>query len=434
MSQRGTPPGTTPNSSGQSTPPPPSSYRSSVLGNSATLLGLGASAIRPLRNRLSRNFEDILREDETVQLRAGNLDESKLGVVFTPPASRTGAAGDYSFSTTISTDDDDEQPLADYSTTSPTAMPRLTRNTGQPTFNLQPATPIVVPPTPLASNSPADPSAANTTIDSSVEDSLEHARASLLPVSQPPTPASSNASKRRSLLRSPGTSSSPDLATLVRKARERGGIVGSGGNSSSTNSNDNSAKPEIPTTPAAARPTTSTGTPSQPVPEVVVDPSGSSKQSRPATSSGPSSFLAPNANNNRMRTTSSTSSFSIVNTPDPTSSYTVFGGSNASTARLASATISAGSSKKLHKQASIGVGSGSDASPLKGISGGKEPPKVSRYTASQISYIFVYYTLSNWWYLLSKHWSHSVSRFGMVLEVVYSPWSTQKLAESPNWF
>ena len=31
--------------------------------------------------------------------------------------------------------------------------------------------------------------------------------------------------KRRSMYRSPGTSSSPDLATLVRKAKERGGVV-----------------------------------------------------------------------------------------------------------------------------------------------------------------------------------------------------------------
>jgi hypothetical protein len=31
--------------------------------------------------------------------------------------------------------------------------------------------------------------------------------------------------RRRSLYRAPGTSSSPDLATLVRKAKERGGVV-----------------------------------------------------------------------------------------------------------------------------------------------------------------------------------------------------------------
>lgn len=32
--------------------------------------------------------------------------------------------------------------------------------------------------------------------------------------------------KRRSMFRSPGTASSPDLATLVRRARDRGGVVG----------------------------------------------------------------------------------------------------------------------------------------------------------------------------------------------------------------
>lgn len=398
MSQRASG-STTPNSTGQSTPPPPSAYRSSVLNNnSSTLLGLGAaaSAFRPLRNRLSRNFEDILREDNTVQLRAGNLDESKLGVVFTPPsASRT---ADYSFNSTLSgTDDDnddDEQTTANLraDSGSPTNMSRQTRNAGQPTFNLQPATPIVIPPTPLASNSPADPAASNTTIDSSVEDSLEHTRPNLLPISQPLS-ASPNTSKRRSLLRSPGTSSSPDLATLVRKARERGGIIGSG-----THFNDTSNKAEKDaTSPAAAttRPTTSSGSATQPIPEVVLDPSGPTKQTRPTTSNGPSSFLAPNPNpnsssssnsNNRTRTTSSTSSsFSVVNTPEPPSStpYAPFGGSNASTARLVSATISASGSKKLSKQsqsstALSGLGLGSEISPHKGmgIAGGKEPPKV----------------------------------------------------------
>ena len=34
---------------------------------------------------------------------------------------------------------------------------------------------------------------------------------------------------RRSIYRSPGTSSSPDLATLLRRARERGGAVVAGG-------------------------------------------------------------------------------------------------------------------------------------------------------------------------------------------------------------
>lgn len=373
MSQRASG-STTPNSTGQSTPPPPSAFRSNVLGSSSTLLGLGGASnstgvSRPLRNRLSRNFDDILREDDTVQLRGGNLDESKLGVVFTPPSARTGA-GDYSFNTTLSTEDDEER-VANLLTDSPLAssitMSRLTRNAGQPTFNLQPATPIVVPPTPLASNSPADPSASNTTIDSSVEDSLENARADLLPVSQP-LPSSSNASKRRSLLRSPGTSSSPDLATLVRKARERGGIIGGGGNNTTPNPKEASNKAEI--TISAARPTTSSGSASQPSLEVAAI-----KQARPTTSNGPSSFLAPNAS--RMRTTSSTSSFSIVNTPDSTPSYSPFGGSNASSARLASATVSAGSSKKLSKQSSTGLSVGSETSPQKGISGGKEPPKVS---------------------------------------------------------
>lgn len=73
-----------------------------------------------------------------------------------------------------------------------------------------PNTPIVVPPTP----SPAGTSSAR--------------------VISPPSPTRSSMdvffdaedhdiqTKRRSMYRSPGTSSSPDLATLVRKAKERG--------------------------------------------------------------------------------------------------------------------------------------------------------------------------------------------------------------------
>lgn len=74
-----------------------------------------------------------------------------------------------------------------------------------------PPTPVIVPPTP----SPAP---------------------TLVTVTRVPSSSSSNEvfydaedtemqSKRRSLYRSPGTSSSPDLATLVRKAKERGGVV-----------------------------------------------------------------------------------------------------------------------------------------------------------------------------------------------------------------
>ncbi|KAJ7188291.1 hypothetical protein C8R46DRAFT_1054279 [Mycena filopes] len=67
----------------------------------------------------------------------------------------------------------------------------------------QPPTPIVVPPTPTPVAGPSR---------------------------RPPSPPSENddddrAPHRRSMYRAPGTSSSPDLATLLRKAKERGGVL-----------------------------------------------------------------------------------------------------------------------------------------------------------------------------------------------------------------
>jgi len=64
-----------------------------------------------------------------------------------------------------------------------------------------PATPVVVPPTP----SPSSSSSNEVFYDAEDTDNMP--------------------SKRRSIYRSPGTSSSPDLATLARRAKERGTVV-----------------------------------------------------------------------------------------------------------------------------------------------------------------------------------------------------------------
>jgi len=74
-----------------------------------------------------------------------------------------------------------------------------------------PPTPIIVPPTP--SPNPAPYSALPLSSSSS---SIEVFYDAEDPDMQ---------TKRRSIYRSPGTSSSPDLATLLRKAKERGGVV-----------------------------------------------------------------------------------------------------------------------------------------------------------------------------------------------------------------
>ena len=96
-------------------------------------------------------------------------------------------------------------------------------------LGLQPSTPIVVPPTPSPGNSAA--------------------RSALTSASSLTSPSSSTSevfydapedidyqTRRRSMYRSPGTASSPDLATLLRKAKERGGVGSNKDGKKSSNS------------------------------------------------------------------------------------------------------------------------------------------------------------------------------------------------------
>ena len=84
--------------------------------------------------------------------------------------------------------------------------------------SLQPATPIVVPPTPSpgnsASRSAALPSAVSLTPSSSATSEVFY---------DAPEEIDAYQTRRRSMYRSPGTASSPDLATLLRRTKERAG-------------------------------------------------------------------------------------------------------------------------------------------------------------------------------------------------------------------
>ncbi|KAH9895124.1 hypothetical protein C8Q73DRAFT_759487 [Cubamyces lactineus] len=85
---------------------------------------------------------------------------------------------------------------------------------------LQPATPTIVPPTPSPANSAsrsAAPSTGTLTSPSSSTSEVFY--------DAPEDPEYQT--RRRSMYRSPGTASSPDLATLLRKAKERTGVSGS---------------------------------------------------------------------------------------------------------------------------------------------------------------------------------------------------------------
>jgi PH/SEC7 domain-containing protein len=142
-------------------------------------------------SRTDLDFEQALKAEGTVVLREG-VDVNSLGV--------------------------DASPAKSKGWSSPTTSTPVARTISR--VALQPPTPIVVPPTP--SPAPSSSSRLMTTntaspaVGSLLQSSFPQAHDDDLEDSERQT-------NRRSLYRSPGTSSSPDLATLLRKAKERGG-------------------------------------------------------------------------------------------------------------------------------------------------------------------------------------------------------------------
>jgi hypothetical protein len=150
---------------------PPSAYpgRLSPVGSDDQDRGVSRRV-----SRTNFDFEQALQNGDTVKLREGP-DISLLGITDSP-----GPPKHSQFST----------PSKD-----------------TPRFQ-QPATPTVIPPTPELGSSQAQ---------SSVSHSLQS------PSSRHPGLGKDleTQSKRRSVLRSPGTASSPDLATLIKKAKDK---------------------------------------------------------------------------------------------------------------------------------------------------------------------------------------------------------------------
>lgn len=133
-------------------------------------------------SRTDMDFEQALRAEGTVKLAEG-VDVNSLGVDTSPlPTPR------------------------DFS--SPTPPAKQTRTPRH--HHTQPATPVIVPPTPSPNAGPSSARMAPASPSSSTGDVFYDAEDSDVQT------------KRRSMYRSPGTSSSPDLATLLRKAKERG--------------------------------------------------------------------------------------------------------------------------------------------------------------------------------------------------------------------
>ena len=138
-------------------------------------------AISRRLSRAEHDFEQVLRTGGTVVIRE-SLDVNSLGSVDTPANHRCEFA----------------------------ASPRPEKDQRTIRALHQPPTPIIVPPTP--SSNPAPYSAQPHSSSSSNEVFYDAEDPDMQ-------------TKRRSIYRSPGTSSSPDLATLMRKAKERGGVV-----------------------------------------------------------------------------------------------------------------------------------------------------------------------------------------------------------------
>ncbi len=181
---------------------PPSSFARRIPPSSA---GLSAQDMATRRtSRVDMDFEQALKAGGTVVLEEGR----RLDTLGLPsPSSNTSVR------------------------TTPTKFP------------VQPATPNVVPPTPTSTTTARRPqrkkapditqalaAATAAGASSNPQSSSSETPTTISPVAPQPLEDQDEydiRTRRRSLFRSPGTSSSPDLATLVRKAKERGGVVGS---------------------------------------------------------------------------------------------------------------------------------------------------------------------------------------------------------------
>ena len=140
-----------------------------------------------LQRRVSRtdlDFEQALRGEGTVVLKE-SLDVDALGV------------WDQTHSSTSSST----------SFASPSPPPKT------PYSNLQPATPTIVPPTPSPTSIRGAGTSASSRTHESTPDSPE--------IFYDAEDSADLQTKRRSMYRAPGTASSPDLATLLRKAKAK---------------------------------------------------------------------------------------------------------------------------------------------------------------------------------------------------------------------
>ncbi|KAG1777746.1 hypothetical protein EV702DRAFT_969303 [Suillus placidus] len=139
-------------------------------------------------SRTDLDFEQALKQGGTVKLKE-SLDITTLGVSDSPVS-----------------------PAHEFASSSPRPPSRDSRTPLARAHTHAPPTPVIVPPTPSPGPCPGPSSARCSSTTSSNEVFYDAEDPDMQ-------------TRRRSLYRASGTSSSPDLATLVRKAKERGGVV-----------------------------------------------------------------------------------------------------------------------------------------------------------------------------------------------------------------
>lgn len=161
-------------------------------------------------SRTDLDFEQALQAEGTVLLREG-VDINTLGLDSSPPL--TAKSYNSSFSPVPS-------PVG------PRA--RMTNRSTTPMKPRQPGTPIIVPPTPtLVSDATIPGQSSSSTPETTFSTSSPRPQNQNDILHDPTEDDTERQTNRRSLYRSPGTSSSPDLTTLLRKAKERGGVISS---------------------------------------------------------------------------------------------------------------------------------------------------------------------------------------------------------------
>ncbi|KAJ8474457.1 hypothetical protein ONZ45_g15942 [Pleurotus djamor] len=187
----------------------------------------GHNNARDLQRRVSRtdlDFEQALQGEGTVRLKEG-LDVSSMGMGLDSPANSTNR----SFSSSML-----DSPLM----MSPSPLSKSVGGGGKgyvtPRRTLQqPSTPTVIPPTPSPIAGPSSASSLSVTKTLSAGGGGSSAGSSTQDLGRESPGAmgdedngggsggDSKQTNRRSLYRSPGTASSPDLATLMRKAKSK---------------------------------------------------------------------------------------------------------------------------------------------------------------------------------------------------------------------